>query len=254
MSGQNGAGAMWVWCWRRRGAWRVSIRCPVGAAARAQGSGDGDRRDERRRADLGVSGGNWHRPVEEALDDGVRFWRELRFGDVLAPLVAPGGAARFIHYAGEFLSVSSLHAASILDPEPLAGTLEKLVDFDQLVENIRWAAAGALGLVATPAHGNRSVVFHQGGIPRHREDPLRGIEYVATPKLVQYSLLHRKPETNGVLDACREMDVAVVVCRPIGGGAVSAGSPTGSGRPALADTLREVAEGHSATATRVALA
>ena len=39
------------------------------------------------------------------------------------------------------------------------------------------------GVVATPAHGNRSVVFHQGGIPRHRDDPLRGIEYVATPEL-----------------------------------------------------------------------
>ncbi|MGA2927408.1 MAG: patatin-like phospholipase family protein, partial [Solirubrobacteraceae bacterium] len=41
---------------------------------------------------------NWHRPVEEAIDDGVRFWRELRFGDVLAPLMAPRGAARFLRY------------------------------------------------------------------------------------------------------------------------------------------------------------
>ena len=124
---------------------------------------------------------NWHRPAEEAIEDGLRFWRELRFGDVLAPLMAPGGAARFIRYVGEFLPVSSLHAPSILNPEPLAQTLAKLVDFDQLGENIREQRL-ALGVVATPAYSNRSVVFHQGGIPRHRDDPLRGIEYVATPR------------------------------------------------------------------------
>jgi NTE family protein len=38
-------------------------------------------------------------------------------------------------------------------------------------------------VVATPAHSNRSVVLHQGGVPRHADDPLRGIEYIATPKL-----------------------------------------------------------------------
>jgi aryl-alcohol dehydrogenase-like predicted oxidoreductase len=40
---------------------------------------------------------------------------------------------------------------------------------------------------------------------------------------VQYSLLHRAPETNGVLDACRQMDVALIAYRPMAGGAVSAG-------------------------------
>ena len=125
---------------------------------------------------------NWHRPVDEAIDDGLSFWRELRFGDVLAPLMAPGGAARFIRYVGEFLPVSSLHGPSILNPEPLAPTLARLVDFDQLGENVREQRL-ALGVVATPAHSNRSVVFHQGGIPRHPDDPLRGIEYVTTPNL-----------------------------------------------------------------------
>jgi aryl-alcohol dehydrogenase-like predicted oxidoreductase len=71
---------------------------------------------------------------------------------------------------------------------------------------------------------------------------------------VQYSLLHREPETNGVLDACRRMDVALVAYRPIGGGAMSAGSPPGSGWSALADTLAEVAAARSATAAQVALA
>jgi NTE family protein len=125
---------------------------------------------------------NWHRPTQEAVEDGLSFWRDLRFGDVCAPLMALGGAARFMRYVGEFLPVSSIHAPSLLHPEPLPRTLARLVDFDQLGENIHEQRL-ALGVVAAPAYGNRSVVFHQGGIPRHREDPLRGIEYVATPEL-----------------------------------------------------------------------
>jgi NTE family protein len=131
---------------------------------------------------------NWHRDAQEAIDDGLRFWRELRFGDVFAPLMAPGGVGRFIRYVGEFLPVSSIHAPSILHPEPLAQTLAKLVDFDQLDENIHEQRL-ALGVVATPAHSNSSVVFHQGGIARHRDDPLRGIEYVATGELCAEHIL-----------------------------------------------------------------
>jgi aryl-alcohol dehydrogenase-like predicted oxidoreductase len=71
---------------------------------------------------------------------------------------------------------------------------------------------------------------------------------------VQYSLVHRKPETDGVLDACHQMDVALVAYRPIGGGAISSGSPAGRGRSALADTLRDVAAARGATAAQVALA
>ena len=71
---------------------------------------------------------------------------------------------------------------------------------------------------------------------------------------VQYSLLHRAPEADGVLDACRRMDVALVAYCPIGRGTISAGSSTGSGRSGLADTLRDVAAARGATATQVALA
>jgi aryl-alcohol dehydrogenase-like predicted oxidoreductase len=37
---------------------------------------------------------------------------------------------------------------------------------------------------------------------------------------VQYHLQHRQPEFNGVLDACRELDVALVAYRPLAGGAL----------------------------------
>jgi aryl-alcohol dehydrogenase-like predicted oxidoreductase len=71
---------------------------------------------------------------------------------------------------------------------------------------------------------------------------------------VHYSPLYRKPETDGVLEACRRMDVALVAYRPLGGGAIGAGSLGGPGRSALADTLGEVAATRNATAAQVALA
>ncbi len=67
---------------------------------------------------------------------------------------------------------------------------------------------------------------------------------------VQYSLTHRKPEHDGVLQACRELDVALVAYRPIAGGGLGA---TRSGTQ-LAEVLGEIANDHGATATHVALA
>jgi aryl-alcohol dehydrogenase-like predicted oxidoreductase len=38
---------------------------------------------------------------------------------------------------------------------------------------------------------------------------------------MQYSLLHRKPETNGVLDACRELGITLVAYMPLASGALT---------------------------------
>jgi NTE family protein len=124
---------------------------------------------------------NWDRPVDEVVEAGLTFWRDLRFGDVLAPLASPAGVGRFLRYASEFLPVRSLRAPSLLHPEPLQATLDGLVDFDRLAANVRRGRVRTLGVVASPAYGNSSVVFHQGGAPRHDEDPMRAIRYVATP-------------------------------------------------------------------------
>jgi aryl-alcohol dehydrogenase-like predicted oxidoreductase len=71
---------------------------------------------------------------------------------------------------------------------------------------------------------------------------------------VQYSLRHRKPETDGVLDACWQLDVALVAYRPIGGGSIATGTPGSSGRDGLAGVLEEVARGRGASVGQVALA
>jgi aryl-alcohol dehydrogenase-like predicted oxidoreductase len=88
---------------------------------------------------------------------------------------------------------------------------------------------------------------------------------------VEYSLLHRQPEVNGVLDACRELGITLIAYQPLAMGALTgkyrAGErPKGIRRfdrsfrrrglekvqPVLA-LLREIGEPHSKTPAQVAL-
>lgn len=126
---------------------------------------------------------NWEKSAQRIVDGGSDLWRELRFGDVLAPVVSPGGLGRFLRYVGEFLPLLGLDALSLLDPKPLAGTIERKVGFDQLNRNVDSGRLSAVAVVATSAYTNRSVVFHRGGAPHQPQDPERAIDYVPTSEL-----------------------------------------------------------------------
>jgi aryl-alcohol dehydrogenase-like predicted oxidoreductase len=64
---------------------------------------------------------------------------------------------------------------------------------------------------------------------------------------VWYSVTRRFPERNGVLEACRTLDVALIAYRPIAGGGLATRSD------ALGAALRRVAEARQKTLTQVAL-
>jgi len=72
---------------------------------------------------------------------------------------------------------------------------------------------------------------------------------------VHYSLAHRNPETNGVLDACRELDVALVAYFPLASGRLTAAPD--AAKPDKLDPVRhalaEVAQAHQATPSQAAL-
>lgn len=70
---------------------------------------------------------------------------------------------------------------------------------------------------------------------------------------VQYSLVHRKPERDGVLAACRELDVALVAYRPLSGGLLLSGSSTDDKRKAVLDALALIAGRRGVTPSQVAL-
>src|SRR3974377_2187676 len=69
---------------------------------------------------------------------------------------------------------------------------------------------------------------------------------------VNYSLLRRAAETNGVLEACRELDVALVAYFPLASGRLTQSSDS-MGRKALLMCLADVAHAHDASISQVAL-
>jgi aryl-alcohol dehydrogenase-like predicted oxidoreductase len=88
---------------------------------------------------------------------------------------------------------------------------------------------------------------------------------------VEYSLLHRAPETNGVLDACRELGITLIAYQPLAQGALTGkyrpgdrpkgirrfgryyrGGGLEDAQPVVA-LLREIGERHSRTPAQVAL-
>ena len=97
----------------------------------------------------------------------------------------------------------------------------------------------------------------------------RGIPLAANQ--VQYSLLHRSPETDGVLDACRELEVTLIAYQPLASGALTGKYLTGprprglrrmmpnfrrSQRESIAkvvELLREIGTAHATGPTQVAL-
>ena len=103
----------------------------------------------------------------------------------------------------------------------------------------------------------------------HRVLADRGVPLASNQ--VEYSLLHRQPETDGVLDACRELGVTLIANQPLANGAltgkfVAGARPSGFRRlmprfrgqqreattPVVA-LLREIGDGHGGTPAQVAL-
>jgi len=75
---------------------------------------------------------------------------------------------------------------------------------------------------------------------------------------VHYSLFHRQPEVNGVLDACRKLNVALVAYRPLEGSrlAVSPTSrrgKTASKEEAIQETLQTIAQQRGKSVSQVTL-
>ena len=79
---------------------------------------------------------------------------------------------------------------------------------------------------------------------------------------VEYSLLNRGTETNGVLEACKDLDASLVAYRPIGRGQLASAVMTGSSSRDAAGSKREsnletvirsIAEDHGGSVSQVAI-
>ena len=82
--------------------------------------------------------------------------------------------------SGQLLHIPGLQFTHLLDTEPLRRTAERVIDWNQLRDNIASRRA-TLAVVATSGADNRSVVFVDGGLatPVPPPDDQRPIDYVA---------------------------------------------------------------------------
>jgi NTE family protein len=118
-----------------------------------------------------------HRPLKTAAQRGAEAWGDIEFGDAAGPLLSFGELARLLLYGLEVLGVRGAVVRSLLDPAPQVHTIERLIDFAQLVRNVKRDRLAVAAVVATSYATARSVVFHHGGRTPPADDK-RGIDYV----------------------------------------------------------------------------
>jgi aryl-alcohol dehydrogenase-like predicted oxidoreductase len=111
-----------------------------------------------------------------------------------------------------------------------------------LVEAVKSGKARAVGVANFNADQMRRIADHlaRTGVP-------------LAANQVNYSLLRRAAETNGVLEACRELDVALVAYFPLASGRLAQPSDSMDTKPLLLTCLADIAGAHDASISQVAL-
>src|ERR1700730_9075909 len=118
-----------------------------------------------------------HLPVKEQIESSATLWRELVKDDVIAPIAGSGGARTLLRLVGHALGIPGVGLASLLDPSPLAGSLDRWIEWDTLAANVRRGFAEAVCVVATSLSTGDPVGFvaSRNAPPGHVDD---GIRYV----------------------------------------------------------------------------
>jgi len=98
---------------------------------------------------------------------------------------------------------------------PVPGGIPGKVLMDGLAEAVNSGRVAQVGVINYNARQLRWA---------HAELAARGIALASNQ--VEYSLLHRNPEHNGVLDCCNELGISMIACNPLHGGLLDQ-PPTG---------------------------
>jgi aryl-alcohol dehydrogenase-like predicted oxidoreductase len=115
---------------------------------------------------------------------------------------------------------------------------------DGLVDAVKSGRARAVGVSNFSADQMRRIadLLDRQGVPLAANE-------------VHYSLLHRQPEANGVLDACRQLDAALIAYFPLASGRLAKAPEGGGSDPAAAvrQAAQAIAQAHQASVATVAL-
>ncbi len=120
-----------------------------------------------------------HEPLEVAAAAALDMWRALHWGKALRPLTSPSELRRLLGTAAMLAHLPRADPSGLLDTSPLRPTLDRLVSFERIEDNVADGTLTAAAVVATSYATTRSVVFHHGG-PAPGRDVTRAIDYVST--------------------------------------------------------------------------
>jgi NTE family protein len=118
------------------------------------------------------------RPAAEQAQVFLERWRSVRKSSVISPVIGIGTALGLLRLAGEVLELPGMRAASLLDPSPLARSLDGWIDWDALHANVAGRLVHAVCVVATSLERGLPVGFVESAEKPPRSD--REIHYVHT--------------------------------------------------------------------------
>ncbi len=106
-------------------------------------------------------------PAAAQAEELLESWRAVRKGNVIAPVLGLGTALALVRLAGEMLELPGLRAAALLDPSPLARSLEGWLNWDAMHANVRSGLLRAVCVVATSLERGVPVGFveSENGLP-----------------------------------------------------------------------------------------
>ena len=116
--------------------------------------------------------------ADEQAQHAVALWERLRKQDVMAPIVGTGGARMLLRLVGHTLGLPGVGLASLLDPSPLAGSLDRWIDWQRLESNIATGHVDAVCVVATLLSTGEPVGFVAGDrdVPSHSGSEIRYVK------------------------------------------------------------------------------
>lgn len=195
--------------------------------------------------------------------------------EIVGRVIRESGAEAFV--ATKFYPLTRFRSASI--PRALDASLERLgMDRVGLFQvHHPFTVLRTEAIMGRLADAVRSGKAEYVGVSNYRERQLRaahralarrGIPLVSNQ--VHYSLLHRAPETDGVLAACRELNITLVAYSPLAQGALTGKYGPGRGNVSgtrrfravfrglkkampLIEALEEIGRVHDRSAAQVAL-
>jgi NTE family protein len=120
-----------------------------------------------------------HLPVREQVDAALALWRDLRKGDVIAPIAGGGGARTTLRLLAHVLGIYRVSLASLLDPTPLRSSLDRWIDWGMLARNVEQGVIDSVCVVATSLESGGPVGFvsSRASAPGPSDD---GLRYVKT--------------------------------------------------------------------------